>query len=234
MKKKSFSTFILFVLVFFLSSINFPATASMDTYTAYPTFLSLTLKPNVLVILDTSTSMLGFAYHHTTGQWSTDTSDPIGYYDGYFDSTKNFSYNSTQAYFYEDAAGIWSGKLLNFICMRRMDIAKKVLTGGRTGTAADGATVLKCQPYPDGCGNPGLYDQWKKFTLSGSTTYARHYRTVDAIGGYFYLCDSSGTAYGDKYYTRVKVDSTPTGIIQDMADSVRFGLEIYGNCNYHC
>jgi len=202
------------------------AMASMANYTALPPFLTQTVKPNVLVILDTSTSMLQFAYEQTASKWSTDL-DPIGTYEGYFDSTKDYSYDSTYDYFYEDASGIWSGNLLNFVCMRRIDIAKMVLTGGRTTTAGDGSTLLMCQPYPSGCGWPGGYDQYKKFTLSGSTTYARHYRTVDATGGFFYLCDSSASPYGSKYYTRVKISGTPQGVIQNSGPYYRFGLQIY-------
>lgn len=136
--------FAIFVLIL---GVNRAAVASMGTYAAYPPFLSQTVKPNVLVILDTSTSMLSYAY---SGSYSTTTT-----YDGYFDSTANYSYNSTQEYFYEDSGGSWDGNLLNWISMRRMDIAKKVLTGGRTTTAGDGSTLLLGQPYPNNCGCPG-------------------------------------------------------------------------------
>jgi len=137
MKNKAAMTLALFSFAIFLSHMNCGAMASMGTYAAYPPFLSQTVKPNVLVILDSSTSMSRFAYAETYNMWSEDISDPIGTYDGYFDTTKNYSYDSTNDYFYEDAAGTWSGNLLNFVCMRRMDIAKNVLTGGRTATAAD-------------------------------------------------------------------------------------------------
>jgi type IV pilus assembly protein PilY1 len=203
------------------------AMASMADYVSYPPFLSQSVQPNVMVVLDTSTSMLEFAYQQTGTQWSTDTSDPFPAYDGYFDPSKNYSYSTTYNYFYEDASGTWSGSLLNFICMRRMDIAKKVLTGGRTAIAGNGSTVLVSQPFPNGCGNPDLYDQWKEFNQGGTIRYARHYRVADPIGGYFYLCDSAGSPYGTRFYTRVKITSTPSGIIQESAPSVRFGLTIY-------
>jgi type IV pilus assembly protein PilY1 len=231
MKRKSLKkTLLLLSLIGLISAapMSVAIGAEMNTYTSYPLFLSSTVKPNVMIILDTSTSMLEFAYNQTSGMWSTNTSDPIGTYDGYFDTSKNYSYDATNDYFYVDASGIWSGNLLNFICMRRMDIAKKVLTGGRTTTAADGSTVLQCQPFPNNCGWSGGYDQYKKFKLSGSTTYARHYRVVDAKGGYFYLCNSIGSPYGTQYYTRVKVTSTPQGIVQQNAPFVNLGLAIYG------
>ncbi len=211
----------------FLASLDSAAMASMADYVSYPPFVSQSVKPNVMVVLDTSTSMLEFAYQRTSAQWSTDTSDPFPVYDGYFDPSKNYSYSTTYNYFYEDTSGTWGGSLLNFICMRRMDIAKKVLTGGRTAIAGDGATVLVCQSFPNGCGNPDLYDQWKKFNQGGTIKYARHYRVVDPIGSYFYLCDSEGNPSGARFYTRVKITSTPSGIIQDSAPWVRFGLTIY-------
>ena len=212
MKRKNLITTLLFLSLICLigtAPMSMAIGAEMNTYTAYPLFLSSTVKPNVMIILDTSTSMLKFAYQQTDSKWSTDLNNPIGTYDGYFDSDKNYSYDATNDYFYVDAAGTWSGNLLNFVTMRRMDIAKKVLTGGRTTTAADGSTVLQAQPYPNNCGWSGGYDRYKKFTLSGSTTYAYHYRTVDAKGGYFRLCNSGGSTYGTYYYTRVKVTSTP-------------------------
>jgi type IV pilus assembly protein PilY1 len=219
----------LYVLSYMVLLAHFgpDAMASMADYVSYPPFLSQSVQPNVMVVLDTSTSMLEFAYQQTGAQWSMDTSDPFPAYDGYFDSSKNYSYSTTYNYFYEDASGTWSGSLLNFICMRRMDIAKKALTGGRTAIAGDGSTVLVSQPFPNGCGNPDLYDQWKEFNQGGTIKYARHYRVADPIGGYFYLCDSAGTPYGTRFYTRVKITSTPSGIIQESAPSVRFGLTIY-------
>jgi type IV pilus assembly protein PilY1 len=227
MKTRVAITLYVLSCIFFLANVEHVATASMADYVSYPPFLSQSVKPNVMVVLDTSTSMLEFAYQRTSAQWSTDISDPFPVYDGYFDPNKNYSYNTAYNYFYEDTSGTWSGSLLNFICMRRMDIAKKALTGGRATTAGDGATILVSQPFPNGCGNPDLYDQWKKFNQAGTIKYAKHYRVVDPIGGYFYLCDSDGNPYGTRFYTRVKITSTPSGIIQESAPWVRFGFAIY-------
>jgi type IV pilus assembly protein PilY1 len=51
---------------------------------------------------------------------------------------------------------------------------------------------------------------------------------VDATGAYFRLDDPT---YGDKYYIRVKVDSTPQGVIQNAGPYYRFGLQIYSPKN---
>ncbi|MBW1901307.1 MAG: hypothetical protein JRJ20_06680, partial [Deltaproteobacteria bacterium] len=78
MKKKPSVKAILFSALFFLMITTFDAMAvepSMNTYTAYPPFMSAAVKANVMVILDTSTSMLRFAYN--SGY------DPTTVYDGY-------------------------------------------------------------------------------------------------------------------------------------------------------
>jgi len=97
-----------------------------EDYDARPIFLSSALKPNVLVMLDTSTSMQIFSYA------SAYTSYTAAELDGYFDNTKTYSWNQANVYFQEDAAGTWDGAFLNWACMRRIDTAKHVLTGGRT------------------------------------------------------------------------------------------------------
>ena len=208
-------TFSLFILVF---ALNAPATASMASYTAIPPFLSQTVKPNVLIIYDTSGSMLYYAY---TGNY-----DPNTTYGGYFDPTAAYFYDSTYKYFYKDASGSWDGNLLNWITMRRSDIAKRVLTGGRTTTAGDGSTVLLGQPYPNGCGTPQGFEIGTK--SYGSHSYYNQ-RVVDTTGGYFRLDNAT---YGDIYYIRVKVDSTPQGVIQNSGPYYRLGLQIYSPKDY--
>ncbi len=97
-----------------------------EDYDARPIFLSSALKPNVLVMLDTSTSMQMFSYANA---YTSYTADQL---DGYFDNTKTYSWNQANTYFVKDAAGTWDGAFLNWVCMRRIDTAKHVLTGGRT------------------------------------------------------------------------------------------------------
>jgi type IV pilus assembly protein PilY1 len=213
MKKKTAIKVFTFSSFIFLFGLIAAAMASMANYTALPPFLSQTVKPNVLVIFDTSGSMAQYAF---PGNY-----DPNRTYGGYFAPTADYSYNSTYKYFYEDASGTWDGNLLNWISMRRMDIAKKVLTGGRTTTAGDGSTLLLGQPYPNGFGWPDGFETYTK-SYGGHSYYNQ--RVVDATGPYFRL-DNATT--GDPYYIRVKVDSTPQGVIQNSGPYYRFGLQIY-------
>ncbi len=103
-------------------------------------------QPNVLFVLGNGVTMGEYAY--------STTFEPGRKYYGYFDPDKVYKYDNAKHYFYEAgdavddpstaiqerAAGlkssspkVFSGNWLNWLTMRRMDIAKKVLTGGRLG-----------------------------------------------------------------------------------------------------
>lgn len=95
-----------------------------------PPFLAMEEKPSLTFILDTSASMLERAY-----------SDPFNAeqeYYGYFDPRASYSYNalSDAPHFYADnATDAWNGNFLNWAAMLRIDVARKVLTGGKLDPA---------------------------------------------------------------------------------------------------
>ena len=142
-----------------------PAVAGMADYCQVPPYVVQNIPPNVLILLDISRSMLYFAYYdgyHTPDNagddnqcgnqsapcmgynWSGRPSDHryYGYFDtgkyyvysnGVFNPTDNVTATSTKA------ANEWTGDFLNWLTMRRIDIMRKVLTGGRpNGTRIDG------------------------------------------------------------------------------------------------
>ena len=77
-------------------------------------------------------------------------------YYGYFDPDARYTYNSNR--FERDANGEWSGNWLNWICMRRIDIARKILVGGlATSRTGGGATDLIGD---DSSGQPSRY--WRR------------------------------------------------------------------------
>lgn len=158
--KRFFYTVLLGFMVFLLFS-SFALAAScpsqMADYVAYPPFLTSKVPPNVLLIMDNSGSMNEFAYHEVEGERCPGTTSWTGYepgreYYGLFNPNKMYSYDNANHYFYEDGDTIddpstptiferstgsdpnvkkFSGNWLNWWTMRRIDIAKKVLTGGR-------------------------------------------------------------------------------------------------------
>lgn len=100
---------------------------ALADYTSYPVFQANAVQPNIMLIVDNSSSMnekaYTQAYNHSTQ------------YYGYFEPYKRYTYSSGM--FYRDPSGAWDGNFLNWGTMRRVDVMRKVLMGGlatsRTG-----------------------------------------------------------------------------------------------------
>jgi type IV pilus assembly protein PilY1 len=132
--------------------------ANMIDYCYIPPIAGQWVKPNVLIVMDFSGSMQFPAYvpcdpsGYSSGYvarcgTSTATSssswkyDPSKTYYGYFDPSKCYTYNGSLGAFQENSCNCSnkigtstciSGNLLNWITTTRIDIARWVLTGGRT------------------------------------------------------------------------------------------------------
>lgn len=132
------------------------ATSSEDTtdFLGIPPFLErATGKPSVVLAFDISGSMLVPAYPQNGVSWSNGTHtnfSPSQDYYGYFESGKQYEYDFVNGVFIENAAlvagtdGAWDGNFLNWLTMRRVDVARKVMVGGkvrdRDGESINGAT----------------------------------------------------------------------------------------------
>ena len=280
-------------------------TETMADYAAFPPFMSATVQPNVLVILDNSGSMNEFAYKESVGHICANASAYTGYeagtkYYGYFDSDTCYKYDNTGHFFYpagatvddpatpgilERSAGFdgdprrFSGNWLNWWTMRRFDVAKRVLTGGRPASDA-GNYVLLATPterdnrrifddYTAGTDPYGIvtknvyYTPFRQgiysyfFNVRRNGEFTIMFNIVEAVfddpadlgsGGcadtdpdmdgidhylgddptYGNLSEPSPPYSSPAYFVAVKTgtvgaDRAPEGIIQTMADRVRFG-----------
>lgn len=102
-------------------------TLAMNTkfdYQQSPAFVTAPVRPLTLLILDNSGSMGWDAYQNGYNSSTT--------YYGYFKNNKRY-YWSGNGYWYEHPSGNYSGNYLNWYYTSRIDVAKKVLTGGKIG-----------------------------------------------------------------------------------------------------
>ncbi|MEA2083020.1 MAG: PilC/PilY family type IV pilus protein [Thermodesulfobacteriota bacterium] len=182
----------------------------MGQYTNIPPFLTIDVKPNIVLALDISGSMKACAYRDTSivGSWKSpnvhhDYNPDTSYY-GYFESTNKYSYDSTNRFFKEDASGDWDGNFMNWLCMRRIDVARKVMVGGwvrdRNGESIDGNTwyVLK--------GNHEPYDY--TFTKRYADSATEGLTPAEYLDGTEFLI-SEGQIFGAAV---AKISDTPDGI----------------------
>lgn len=117
-----------------------------------PPFSFANEKPSVSIILDTSNAMHRMAYAYidskkepvppgeTDFRKSGVIFDKSSFY-GYFNPNANYKYANTtrpgdtkdSGYFYipEDGNGDWNGTFMNWATMHRIDVIRKILTGGK-------------------------------------------------------------------------------------------------------
>ena len=149
-------------LVFLLP--NSAKAQTMADYTCFPVFTSTVVTPNILIILDNSGSMNMMAYGYTNGYYHPDDFDPNTTYYGYFDSTSQYIY-SVSGEFDRDPVGSWNGNFLNWLTMRRVDVARKVLVGGLSTSRTGGGNqklygetpAQESRKYFKFCANSGHY-----------------------------------------------------------------------------
>jgi type IV pilus assembly protein PilY1 len=151
-----------------------PTFAAMDEYCVSPPFLEQSISPNILIILDNSYSMCDQAYPSSfePSQFAN------GFYYGYFDGAKNYKYNGSRWVTTTDlmstgtvANPIASGNFLNWATMRRTEVSKKLLVGGKGNprSPSPGQTVkLDAETACGGKNGTGAFGNFEKtFDVTG-------------------------------------------------------------------
>ena len=143
-------------------SVVVAANEDNSDYTLTPPFLSAAAPPLVLIVLGRSHKLYYEAYNDASdldGDGDLDVGykpDEMDYY-GYFDSYKCYTYQNSRfeptSPSVSNAAATnnkacsggseWSGDLLNYLTMTRMDAMRKVLYGGYRSTDTATETVLQ-------------------------------------------------------------------------------------------
>ncbi len=219
------------LIIFFIAKTV--SAQNMADYTAYPPFVSQQVPPNVLIVLDNSGSMQEFAYKTPGTGHSTSTPDasfnPSLTYYGYFNTSTRYSYSAASGgHFYEDATGGWNGNFLNWLTMRRVDVVKKVLVGGKATSRSIG--TVKYLLADDGAG-----DFYKRYAVSssyapysGTRCFKNDNATISVSTATTGTCSSftAGT-----YTIKVRIGDTevPSGVVQKTWDKVRFGLMYFND-----
>ncbi len=225
---------ILLLIAVLLSGVReAQAIETMAEYADVPFFMSNSIMPNIMVIADNSGSMNEFAYPSAYDSTKT--------YTGYFSPTYQYSYNGTN--FVIDPAGTFLGSFLNWACMRKIDVARKVLVGGLATSRTGGGNQMNI-----GESSPTSWDQQKNLTVTqaaGTTPY----NPGGAIATYIYKLTagylkvyktsvSSGNLL-NTYNVKIQKDSTLepndfvggnlSGIMQKVSTKARWGLTFFNS-----
>ncbi len=205
--------------------------AGMYDYCQIPPYVNQLTPPNVMILMDSSGSMFNFAYNDNTGELyqcytaPCSTYNPSKDYYGYFNSNAWYRYQSnvfevaaTKAAGRPDTTTTWDGNFLNWLTMRRVDVMRKVLTGGKpsadklTGQMAD-STIR---------GYLKSYSNVNSVTpFSGNKTF-----TFTCTGGnvsQFTVSSEPGS-----YLVQVRVPLPVEGVLQTVVrEKARLGLAFF-------
>ncbi len=155
-----------------------------------------------------------------------DESDCPKYY-GYFDPTSRYTYASN--IFTRSDTGEFSGNWLNWLCMRRIDILRKVLMGGLATSRTGGGNTTLIGETPNQSNR--VFYKWFDGTDRDETPHNGNFK-YKMEGGYIKVYDSSDNHVID--YT-IRVDKTDTeepedffegnisGVMQRVGDKARWG-----------
>ena len=230
-----------------------PAGAAMEDYCQVPPYVIQNVAPNVMVVMDNSGSMFNFAYHDgydtvdpsddnmcTSSGNPCDAFDPNHQYYGYFNSNAWYSYSSNR--FVETAlksargknASEWDGNFLNWLTMRRIDVMRKVLTGGKTTSGEGSGYSRLVGEQPDYWGR-GIYKRVANIENYADATDFTGTRCISFSSGgsstpKFYVRSGSscGSSNDGTYYVQVRVPDPVEGVLQQVVGTkARVGLAHY-------
>ncbi len=221
----------------------------LSDYSFLPPFLGANVKPNILMIIDRSGSMLTPAYNQDSNLYI-----PTKEYEGYFEKQKCYLYSadSSGGLFSDprpkspgctnlvDGNLRWDGNFLNWLTMRRFDIAKWALTGGQcmaaTNRGGQGSTSARrgdgsCPIY-QGYVTTDIYTRKHKLDGVAPSKYNGPIQTLHVGNGTFFFATQSSrgrgrSSQGDTYNVRVVAGGrSQIGVIQRVGNKARMGIMI--------
>ena len=235
------------------------STATNIAFSALPPLSAAQpVDPNVIVSFDNSASMLLPAYDNAAAGWKKTATthadfDSTKKYYGYFENAK-YRYEgplsspaSTNNWFIKDAAGGWDGNFLNWVTMRRVDVARKVLIGGkvrRKHTDGDpydsprqlvsGNWVLEAESdQSDSDRDTFVKVQDAAVTTASEYTPYNENANIWVKQGTIYIdVDgnndwSDGVSYNVHIALNTSTYSEPTGFLQNNKDEFRIGAAVF-------
>ncbi len=240
--------------------------AAMSDYCVIPPYVIQDIPPNVMIVLDTSGSMFNFSYFDgfTTNDRLDDNdctsfSNPCeGFaapgdypnykYYGYFNPDYWYTYQSNRfvpqapkigsgiAGERAKASNEWDGNFLNWLTMRRIDVMRKVLTGGAKATGeATGYSRLRGEKAD--CDSRGRYKRISSAELYTPYAGVRKF-VVNTAGGScngggsgtstFTVRNAADTGNEATFNVAVRVKDPVEGVLQRVVGTrARVGLTFY-------
>lgn len=175
--------------------------AAMDNYCSAPPYVTRSIQPNIMILLDNSCDMLNPAYDHATNYDNNTT------YTGYFISNAYYAEDNNRFKVVEQNVAtsaaylrtsyvvgattytiVYKGNFMNYLIMSRFDLLQKIITGGNAAVprTAGGASTVRSMSGTT-CGSVGAWPAWTTTYLD--TTSANNTNNT-AYSGCNFIVDS--------------------------------------------
>lgn len=227
--------------------------AHTEEFLSIPPFLAReTGKPSVILSFDVSAAMLVPAYAQAERDWRAQVLDnffPDTNYTGYFDSAARYRYDAGNGFFVATENGVWNGNFLNWLTMRRIDIARQAAVGGkvrnRAGQNLNGTTLYVLEgeaeqraadayrkSYSASLGFSAIPDNTPVTISHGRIEWTEELESEPATEG----CDGWGDICPDpaepelqlfSFNIAVAKPAEPQGFVQANSAAINFGLSVF-------
>lgn len=190
MRYSHFCLAILAALLFLSDNSMAAHGLSCGLYTSEPPFLTTNVAPSTHIILDNSGSMhehayteneincyLNLSFYSTKNRRGYTGFNSTKEYYGYFNTRSYYAYSTTNNYFYEDINGSWNGNFLNWALMHRVDVTRKVLTGGPYTPINENYGTYKIERTDGGTEFRGMYHAYDDTNPTKDLNNATSYMT---------------------------------------------------------
>jgi len=216
--------------------------AVLEQYCQYPPYVIQSVLPSVTLLVSNSQSMGKFAYgdNSVIPRACDNEATACG---GFDPSKKHYGIFLDNAYYtnagsnaaggsafafagykgsYSKSNNDWDGNFLNWLTMRRVDVMKKVLTGGNGSSAqACGSVTEQYKEFTDTDRTYSIYNsglQTVQFPISGGCTGA-----LQAV----FSIPPSGSPGSKNFQVAIQSPGTLSGIIQEVTPKASVGLAFF-------
>jgi len=216
-------------------------TAVLEQYCQYPPYVIQSVLPSVTMLVSNSQSMAKFAYGDPS-RGCTSTADACAgfvpsktYYGIFLDNAyySNAGSNSAAGSVFTFAGykssttkgnNDWDGNFLNWLTMRRVDVMKKVLTGGDgSGSQACGSVMEQYKEFTDTSRTYSIYNsgtQTVQFPINAGCT-----GTLKAV----FSIPPSGSPGSKNFQVAIQNPGSLSGVIQLETPRTSLGLAFYND-----
>lgn len=219
------------------------ARAAMSDYCQIPPYVFQSVLPSVTFLISNTTSMLNFAYGDNAAPTNlcTDNNLPCGGFNnnirhyGFFDPDYWYVYKTSGGGRFEKQGSTrsgqqWSGNFLNWLTLRRIDVVRKIITGGEgQGYAACLLNNARYKKFPPA--NSANYTPFDNADNILVTFNQQNNCDGLSLSNFSFRVTDNGTTTNYSFDVKESSSGTRSGIYQEFAAKAQMEFTFFNADN---